>query len=502
VHPTPGDLLAGVTVALVLVPQSLAYAQLAGMPAVRGLFAAAVAPLAAALFASSPYLQTGPVAVTSLLVFGALSGLAPVSGAEYVSLGIALALIVGLVRLAVGLLRGGVIAYLMSRPMLLGFVPAAGIVIVASQLPAAVGADPTSNGLLQRAWWSVTHPGAWEAASALLAGCVVGLMLAGRFVHRLVPSVLLAVAIGVAYSAAVDYEGSKVGVIAADFPSFSLDIPLGNLSSLLLPGLVIAFVGFVEPAAIARSFASVDRVRWDPNRELIGQGAANVGTAIAGGFPVGGSFSRSALSRFTGARTAWSGAITGAAVLAFLPFAAVLEPLPSAVLAGIVVGAVAGQIRLLPMFRLARLSPSQFGVAATTFVLTLALTPHVERAVLIGGALAVFVHLRRELSLEVPSWADGRTLHLRPRGVLWFGSAARLEDTVLALLAERAGANRLVVHLDGLGRIDTTGALSLRELLQHARESGLTVEVVDVRPRWRGLVEQVIERDEDPLRGR
>ena len=126
-RPAPGDVLAGVSVALVLVPQSLAYAQLAGMPAYRGLYAAALPPLAAAFFASSPYLQTGPVALTALLTFGALAELAPPGSGEYVSLGILLALVVGFVRLAVGLLGAGVIAYLVSQPMLLGFVPAAAI---------------------------------------------------------------------------------------------------------------------------------------------------------------------------------------------------------------------------------------------------------------------------------------------------------------------------------------------------------------------------------------
>jgi SulP family sulfate permease len=499
VRPARGDVVAGVTVALVLVPQSLAYAQLAGMPPERGLYAAAVGPLAASLFASSPYLQTGPVALTSLLVFGALSGLAPVGGAEYVALGILLALVVGVVRLLLGVLRAGVIAYLISQPMLLGFVPAAAILIVASQLPPAVGAEPAAEGILGRAWWTLTHTGSWETAATLIAGAVVALMLGGRFVHRLFPSVLLAVAFGLGYSVLVGYEGATVGAIPKGLPPLSLDFPWGDASSLLLPGLVIALVGFVEPSSIARNFASADRRRWDSDRELVGQGAANVATAVAGGFAVGGSFSRSALNRLAGARTAWSGAVTGAAVLALLPFVSVLERLPLPVLGGIVIGAVIGHIRLVPMLRLARLSRSQFGVAATTFALTLALAPKLEQAIVVGGALAIAVHLRRELTLEMPGWIDGETLHLRPRGVLWFGSAGRLEDKLLALLAEHAGATRLVVHLDGLGRIDTTGALALRELLQDARESGLAVEVVDVRPRWRKLVEHVIAAREDPL---
>src|SRR5437870_6796786 len=121
------DVLAGVSVAVVLVPQSLAYAQLAGFPAYRGLFAAAIPPLVAAPFASSPYLQPGPTAVSALLTYGALAPLAPLGSARYIELGLLLALLVGLIRVAVGVLGAGVLAYLMSRPLLVGFVPAAAI---------------------------------------------------------------------------------------------------------------------------------------------------------------------------------------------------------------------------------------------------------------------------------------------------------------------------------------------------------------------------------------
>ena len=132
-------------------------------------------------------------------------------------------------------------------------------------------------------------------------------------------------------------------------------------------------------------------------------------------------------------------------------------------------------------------------------MLTLALSPHVERAVLVGILLSVVVHLWRELALEVPSWTEDETLHLRPRGVLWFGSAVRLEDVSLGLLGDHRDAQRLVVHLGGLGRIDMTGALALRTVLQEAREAGLELEIVDVRPRWDGLVQNVISKEQDPL---
>jgi SulP family sulfate permease len=498
-RPTPGDLIAGTSVALILIPQSLAYAQLAGMPAYRGLYAAALPPIAAALVASSPYLQTGPVALTSLLAFGVLSALATPGSDEYVRLGILLALVVGVARLAVGLLRAGVIAYLISRPLLLGFMPAAAVLIVASQLPAALGASPAGDGILERAGWTIVHPESWNTASLALTAMVLALMIGGRFVHKLFPSVLLAVVLGIAHSSLSDYEGATVGPIPEDLPPLSVDLPWGELPSLVVSGVVIALVGFIEPSSIARTFAAQERQPWDANREFSGQGAANVAAAFSGGFPVGGSFSRSALNRETGAKTRWSGAITGAAVLVFLPVAGFLSSLPTAVLAAIVIGAIAGLVRPLPIVRLARFSRPQFAVAATTFILTLALAPRVDRAVLVGVSLAIAIHLYRELSLEVPSWTEAETLHLRPRGVLWFGSAARLEDGFLALLGGHPEAKRLVIHLDGVGRIDTTAALILRSLIGDARKAGLAVELADVRPRWQRLVEGVIESEHDPL---
>jgi sulfate permease, SulP family len=494
------DVVAGISVALVLIPQSLAYAELAGMPAERGLYAAALPPLAAAFFASSPYLQTGPVAITSLLTFGALSELATPGSGEYVALAVLLALLVGLVRLAIGLARSGVVAYLMSQPVLLGFTSAAAILIVLSQMPTALGVDPGRDGVVERAAEAVAHPNAWETAAVMLSLVTLALVVGGARVHALFPGVLVAAAVGIAYSELAGYDGATVGSLGGALPPFSVDFPWDSLATLLLPGFVIALVGFAEPAAIARTFAAQERKRWDPNREFVSQGAANVAAAVSGGFPVGGSFSRSALNRLSGARTRWSGAVTGLLVLAFLPFGSALSPLPDAVLAAIVIAAVVGLIRLLPLVRLVRYSRGQFAVGAATFVLTLALSPHVERALVIGILLSIGLHLRRELSLEVTSWTEERTLHLRPRGVLWFGSARTLEDAVLELLAAHAEAGRLVVHLDGLGRIDMTGALALRALLQDAREAGVAVAVVDVRPRWRGLVARVIEREDDPLR--
>lgn len=476
-HIEPGDIVAGLSVALVVIPQGLAYAQLAGMPAHRGLYAAAVPPLAAALLASSPHLQTGPTALTALLSFAALSALATPASPEYVQLGLLLAVIVGVVRVAVGLLRAGAIAYLMSSAVLLGFVPAATALIVASQLPAALGVAAGDEGILAGAASALGDPRAWTAGALALTAATVVAMRLGARAGPLFPAVLVAVGIGMLATELLGYGGATVGEVPGGLPPVSVDLPWAELPSLLVSGTVIALIGFAEPASVARTLAAQERRPWDPDREFVSQGAANVAAGFTGGFPVGGSFSRSALTRSAGGRTRWSGAVTGLAVLALLPFAGIFSSIPTAVLAAVVIGAVAPMVRLRPILDLWPASRPQFAVAAATAGLTLVLAPHVERAVVAGVVLAVAVHLWRELRLDIEVEVRAETLHLHPRGVIWFGTAPGLEDRLVRLLADHPGAGELVIHLDGVGRLDLSGALALRNVLEFARGAGLGVSV-------------------------
>jgi len=488
---TRGDIIAGISVALVLIPQSLAYAELAGLPAYYGLYAAAVPPLAAAFFASSRYLQTGPVAMTSLLTFGALSAFAEPFTAEWIKLAALLALMVGLTRLLLGLIRGGVIAYFMSQPVLVGFTTAAAILIVSSQLPTALGVKADGDTILGRLWWTVTHAGEWETTAIVLSVMTVALVAGGRRIHRLFPGVLIAVAIGIIYSVAADYGGLRVGDVDLSFPGSPLDLPWGDVWSLLVPGAVIALVGFAEPAAIARIFAAQDRERWSPNRELISQGVANLASGLSGGFPVGGSFSRSSINRLVGWDTRWSGAVTGAAVLTFLPLAWVMSDLPRAVLGAIVVAAVARLINIPRLLGFWRMSPAQALVAWTTFAATLILSPRIDLAVVLGVSLGITVHLWRELRVPVGSAYEDGVLTLRPQGVVFFGSSPDVAEAMLELLAQYPDADRVVFDLAAVGRVDLTGALALKTLVDDARLAGLEADVTGV-PDHAGRVLQAV----------
>lgn len=479
--------------ALILIPQSLAYAELAGLPVVVGLYAAALPPLAAAFFVSSPYLQTGPVAMTALLTFGALKAHGAEPGtAEYIGLAALLAIIVGVVRTAIGLSRGGFLAYFMSQPVLIGFTSAAAILILSSQFPTAVGVIAPEGRILAKAWWTLTHISDWDPAAVVLALVTVLLVVGGRRVHRLFPGVLVAVLVGIAFSNLAGYDAPVVGEVPPGLPPLSLDLPWGETGALLVSGIVIALVGFAEAAAISRTFAAQDRQTWNPSQEFVSQGVANLVSGLSGGFPVGGSFSRSSVSRVAGGRSRWSGAITGLAVLAFLPVAGVLAALPQAILGAIVISAVAKLIRLSPLWNMWKDSRPQTAVLWTTFALTLILSPRIDIAVITGIGLGVLIHLWREIRVGVESSFDGQTLQLKPNGVLYFGSAPQLNEALLALLAEHPGAVSVEFDLGNLGRIDYTGAMVLKSVSEQAETAGLEVDFRNVPAQTRRILGRVV----------
>ena len=487
-----GDVLAGLGVALVLIPQSLAYAELAGLPAHRGLYVAALAPMAAAFFASSPWLQTGPVALTSLLTLGALLPLAPAGTPEYVALAALLALVVAGTRLVIGIFKLGWMAFFLSQPVLMGFTAAASLLIIASQLPSALGVSPPVEELGGRVLWALSNPQLWEPEALGLSLVTILLMFGSRKIHPAIPGVLLASLVGWGFSVSTGYSGSVVGEVPITLGVFSTALPWRGLPGLILPGVVIAMVGFAEAASVSQTYATRERRPWDPNREFVSQGVANLAAGLAGGFPVGGSFSRTSLAYLAGARSRWAGFSAGLAVLLFLPFASVLAPLPRAVLAAVVISAVSKLFRMKPLVRLWRLSPPQAIVGTASFVLTLLLAPHVEEAVILSVALAMSVHLWRELTPGFLARLEGDTLHLELRGVLWFGSAPILERAVLAHLRASA-AQRVVVHLGGLGRIDLTGAMTLRRLREDIEQSGVQVHICDVPGHACRILRQVLE---------
>lgn len=490
--PQRGDVIAGVSVALVLVPQSLAYAELAGMPVVNGLYTAATATVAAGLIGSSPYLQTGPTALTSLLTFGALAPLAAAGTQSFVVHAALLAILVGAVRVIIGALRWGVLAYLMSQPVVSGFSVAAAILIVGSQIPALMDVSVRHANPMLAAAQALARPGRWSLLAIVVGLITIAIVVGGRRWSARFPGALVATGLALGLSALGWLTLTEVGRIPSGLPPLRLDLPWRSFGVLVVPALVIALVGFAEPASIARRYAAQDRKSWDPNKEFIGQGLANVAAGVFSGHPAGGSFSRSALNRLSGAQTRWSGVISGLAVLAVMPMASVLSQLPKAVLAGLVIAATLSLLEVRPFREAWRCSRPQFFVAVPTFAATIASAPRVERGVLVGVVLSLAVHLWRELRLEVEVRTIDKTLHVRPQGVLYFGSAPALETRVMTLVADDPSVQCVVLHLDHVGRLDLTGALVLRSLIEDMRAAHIRVVIRGAQPQARRLVESVL----------
>lgn len=429
------DVIAGASVALVLIPQSLAYAELAGLPPHVGLYASAFPLLVFALLASSPYLQTGPVAVTSLLTIAALPDVAPTQLAGLAAL---MAFMVGTLRVFFGFARLGHIVRLMSTPVVMGFTSGAAVVIMSSQLPKALGVVPPDGGVLWQAAWSVGHPSNWLMSAVLLSAVTLVLFIGGRRLSPLFPGVLFAVVIGVVYSRLSNYSGPRVDEVPEGFPPVSFALPWDQIPTLLLGAIVIALVGFAEPASIARTFADETGERWDANQELVASGVANFAAAFSGGYPVGGSFSRSSVNRLAGAKTRWSGGVTGLIVLAFLPFAGMLEPLPTAVLGAIVVGAASSLVKPLRLFRLWQRSKTQALLAWSTAAATLVFTPRVERAVLVGVALTIVLHVSLKFAMHQTVAEDG-SVTVQPAGLMWIATDRHFEQGLHDAAAASAG---------------------------------------------------------------
>ncbi len=480
--PSTGDLIAGVSVALVVIPQSLAYAELAGLPAQYGLFAAALPSLLAAAFVSSPYLQTGPGALTALLTFGALESLARPQSTDYIELAALLAVMVGVIRMTLGLLRLGGVAYLLSDPVMLGFTSGAAVLIVSSQLPKVFDVAPAGDGILQDAFHVLVNPGDWHWEALAFSALTLVAVFGGRRVHRFFPGVLLAVAAGVIISIGLGYDGSTIGELGGGFIPIGFEFPTGSVGDLAIPAFVIALVGFAEPASIARSFAAEERMTWNANREMFGQGIANLASGISGAFPVGGSFARSSLNRMAGATSPWAGAITGGFVLVALPFTPLLEELPRAVLGAIVVGAVFKLAKLGELYHLVTQNRLQAFVGIGTFVATLLSAPRVERGVLVGIGLALAAHLYREMSVSTESVLDGDKLTVSPQGVLWFASIPQIERLIRSELAAQPDIDHVVIDLGAVGRLDYSGAAALGRIIEELRRAEVIVDVTNVKP--------------------
>lgn len=508
------DLAAGLAIGLLAIPQSLAYAQLAGIPAYHGLYAAFIPAIVGVLFGSSALLATGPVALTSMLTAASVGLLAAPGSQQFVAYVMLVALLSGLFQIGLGLARAGILLNLLSHPVLVGFINAAAIVIALSQLPAMTGIAVPRDDSTLASLGHVLANGEHAHLPSLAMGLLALLLLLGfkRWAPRL-PSLLIMVAGLTLLSYFVGFERSG-GAVVGDIPRGvpGLSVPAMNWQALiaLIPAaFIIALVSFMEAMSSCKVIADKTRRPWNENQELIGQGLAKLAAAFCNAMPVSGSFSRSAMNLSSGARSGWSSLFSAALVLlALLLLTSLLHHLPKPALAAMIVLAVAGLINW-PAMRLAWRASRDDGIAAgLTFVATIAFAPNIQNGILAGilFSLGAFIFRRmkpriavqslgldgvfRDVGTEGAELRHGRVVALRFDAALFFVNASFFEEAVHGLEQDNPELECIVVFADGINILDASGVEMLRELIHHLREQHITLVISNAKPQFVEVAER------------
>ncbi|MCB1285142.1 MAG: SulP family inorganic anion transporter [Microthrixaceae bacterium] len=351
------DLVAGLTVWAVLVPEALAYATIAGVSPVVGLYAAMPALVLYAAFGSSRHLVVGPMAATAALSAAAVGDIANRTGANFTQLTAAMALVAGAIALIAGLARLGFLASFISGPVLKGFIIGLALTIIVGQIPKLFGIDKTDGDFFEQAWGIITHLGDTQSWT-LLVGVVslAGVMLLRRFAPK-VPGSLVVVLAAIAAVSVFDLDAKGVGIVGpiqSGLPQLGLpDVGLSDYGALVGSAAGLVLIAFAEGLGAAKTYATRDHYRIDVNRELIGLGAANIGSGACSGMVVNGSLSKTAVNGEAGAKSQVSGLlVAGLTILTLLFLTGLFENLPEAALAAVVIAAV---VELIDRWALVRL---------------------------------------------------------------------------------------------------------------------------------------------------
>lgn len=492
------DILAGITVALILVPQSMAYAQLAGLPPYYGLYASFLPPMIAAIFGSSRQLATGPVAVVSLITAASLEPFLHAGPDAFFIFASLLAVMVGVFQVSLGLLRLGVLVDFLSHPVVVGFTNAGAIIIGTSQLGKVFGVSAnkaehhyeTVYNTIIAAIDHIHWPTLGFAVFAFM------LMLGLKKWRPTLPNVLIAVVLTTLISKFTGYAdlgGAVVGDIPKGLPSIS--IPTFNLPvifQLSTSAVVIALIGFMEAISIAKAMAARTRQHLDANQELVGQGLSNITSGFFSGYPVSGSFSRSAVNIDAGAITGFSSIVTGALVgITLLFLTPLIYHLPQATLAAVIILAVVGLIKIEPIIHAWKAEKHDGIVAVITFIMTLALAPHLDRGVLIGVflSMALFIYRTmrprfailsryhdatfRDLSVHSELQACQHIVIVRFDMSLYYANAGYFETKLLRVLADNPEAKYIVLDAEGINMLDATGEMVLTQLCERFESAGV-----------------------------
>jgi SulP family sulfate permease len=498
-----GDLVAGLTTAIMLIPQGMAYAMLAGLDPIIGLYASIVPLIAYAVFGTSRQLAVGPVAMVSLLVASSVGAIAEGGSQEYLAYAVMLAAMVGVLQLGMGVARLGFLVNFLSHPVVAGFTSAAALIIGFSQLKHLLGVNiHRSHHVHDILLQAVEHFAEWHWMTVGIGvATVVALMTMKKFTPK-VPRFLVVVAVSTLAVWGFGLEGMGVkivGDVPAGLPAPSLPVfDLEAFNSLLPMAITIALVGFMESISVAKNFARANKYEIDANQELKGLGMANILGSLFSAYPTTGGFSRTAVNAQAGARTGVAAIITALAVAVTLLF---LTPLfyflPKAVLAAIIMTAVFGLVDIAEARHLWKVSRPDLAMMAITFLATLTLG--IEQGILVGVAasLAWFVKrvstphiavlgrmpgmdIYRKLERNEGAHPVPGILMVRIDAPLFYANAGLLKSTLKELEAERDDVQHVVIDAKGIGDVDASAIGALEELLEDYEDRGVQLWMAGV----------------------
>ncbi|GAW35803.1 putative sulfate transporter/MT1781 [Roseovarius sp. A-2] len=512
------DLVAAVIVTIMLIPQSLAYALLAGLPAQAGIYASIVPIMLYALFGTSRALAVGPVAVVSLMTAAAIGQVAETGSMGYAAAALTLALLSGAMLLGMGLLRLGFVANFLSHPVIAGFITASGLLIATSQLKHILGVPAGGHTLVEMLRSLAAHLGDVHLATLVIGTLAAAFLFwvrkglkpllmrmglaprAADILAKAGPVVAVALSTAAVWLMGLDARGvAIVGAVPQGLPPLTMpDLSPDLLGALLVPALLISVIGFVESVSVAQTLAAKKRQRIDPDQELIGLGAANLGAAFTGGYPVTGGFARSVVNFDAGAETPAAGAFTAVGLaIAALALTPLIFFLPKAVLAATIIVAVLTLVDFSILRKSWGYSKADFAAVLATILLTLGMG--VEAGVSAGVLLSLALHLyktshphvaevglvpgtqhfRNILRHEVKT--DPTLLTLRVDQSLYFANARFLEDLIQNRIAGDCDLRHVVLMCSAVNEIDFSALESLEAINERLKTAGITLHLSEVK---------------------
>lgn len=508
-----GDLSAGLTVGVMLIPQGMAYALIAGLPPIYGLYASLIPLVGYAIFGTSRQLAVGPVALISLLVAASVAPLAEGDPERYIMLTLVLTLMVGVLQLLMGLLRFGFLVNFLSHPVLSGFTSAAALIIGFSQLNHLLGIEiERSNYIHEIAWAAIQQADVIHWPTVALGVIGIALLVMLKRWSNAIPGALVAVVL--ATGAVWVLGGSQTGIsMVQDVPSGLPDlvVPTFTMADLqaLLPGaLTIAFIGFMESIAVAKVYARRNRYSLDANKELVGLGMANVAGAFFQAYPTTGGFSRTAVNADAGSKTNLAAVISAAVIgLTLLFLTPLFYYMPHAVLAAIVMVAVSGLIDWKEAMYLWRVDRRDLALMGLTFVATLALG--IEEGIIAGVIVSLIAVIHQSATPHtaimgrLPDSTTYRNLKRSPDAItrsdvvvvrmdaaLYFANVSAFKDLVSEVDIEGEALQAIVIDMYPVNRMDSTAAHALHEVIEMCAENDVALYLAGVK----GPVHDVLSR--------